>query len=231
MPYADPNEVLTEGRRQLQVITRRFFSQLRQPKWLALSSSLYPETKQHLHSSQISGWGSGTLKDPSPKAFLVLGHLNLALYASLHGSFDYEGVGEVPKLPETMRKIWGELLPMLGPDNEPLGPVELFEVMVGIRDLKLDSTRTVPVEHQAAVSQTLGRYLRVELMRRGVDFMAEMPGLRQQCPSMEPLLMGHTVAGPQLVADLKPLAAAIQQTDTDLWLVAHEAIEAAREAA
>lgn len=228
MHYPDPNEAIETGRRQLAALTRRFFAQHKQPTWIKLSATLYPGDKWHLHSSQISGWPNGKLRDPSPKAILVLGHLNLSLFASLRGGLEYEGIGEVPKLPDEMRHLWGHLEPMLLPDGDPIGPVEIYEINVGIRDLGLDTTRTIPPEAEDAVSAAVGRALRLGLAAKGVDFLSDIVTLRSKCSSMEPLLMGKTVAGPLLLGDLPALAGTIDRTDEDLWLVVADATTGAK---
>lgn len=223
--YPQPNDVIEAGRYQLALITRRFFAQLRQPKWLTLSSALYPDGKIHLHSSQISGFGNGRLKDPSPKAFAVLGHLNLSLFASLHGGLVYEGIGDVPRLPDSLRHLWGGLTPMVDPTSgEPLGPAELFEINIGLRDLGLANTRTLPPAAEAPAAQALGRHLRMALAAQGRDFLSELPALRAVAPSMEPLLMGKAVPGPTLVDDLPALADCVGQTPDELWMAMADAV-------
>lgn len=220
MPYPNPNDTIPAGRKELAVITRRFFSQAKQPKWLKLSQSLYLEPEMHLHSSQISGFANGKLKDPSPKAFVALGHLNLSLVASLRGSFTYEGIGDVPKLPEDLRYIWGGMTPMVDPEGQPLGPVELFEINCGFLKLGLVEGRTIPTEHEAAAAKAVGKALRLGLAAQGRDFLEELPALRAGSNLIEPLLMGKTVPGVQLVDQLAALADAAGVDEDELWLAA-----------
>jgi hypothetical protein len=222
--YADPNESIEAGRRQLAAITRRFFAQHKQPTWIRLAASVYPGDKWHLHSSQISGWPSGKLRDPSPKAVLVLGHLNLAVYASTSGGAVYEGIGEVPRFPEVMRPQWGHLQAMLLPDGSPLGPCEIFEVLVGLRDLGINVNRVIPAEAEERVCAAVGRALRLGLATIGVDFMTALPSLRTTSPSMESLLMGRTVPGAVLLGELPALASTIGRTEEDMWLVVADAM-------
>jgi hypothetical protein len=228
--YPDPNEAIETGRRQIAALTRRFFAQHKQPTWIKLSASLYPGDKWHLHSSQISGWPSGKLRDPSPKAILVLGHLNLSLFASLRGGLVYEGIGEVPRLPEDMRHLWGHLEPMLLPDGDPIGPLEIYEINTGLRDLGLNVSRTITAEQEDAASAAVGKALRLGLAAKGVDFLSDIVTLRSKCSSMEPLLMGKTVAGPLLLGDLPALAGSIDRTEEDLWLVVADATASLRSA-
>lgn len=222
--YPEPNAVIDSGRRQIQTLTRRFFRQLRQPKWIKLSSALYPDGRIHLHSSQIGGFSTGKLRDPSPKALMVLGHLNLSLYAALHGPLTYDGIGPVPPLPDSLRDIWAGLTPMVTADGDPIGPSELFEAITGALDLGLDTSREIPEHAEAAVSAALGRHLRLSLASLGRDFLSELPTLAATCPSMEALLMGRPVPGDTLVADLPTLATTLGCTDVDLWVVCVDAM-------
>ena len=219
--YEDPNDTIERGRLQLQLLWRRCSRQLgmTQPKWIKLAASVLPGS-QHLHSSQIGGLATGRMKDPSPKCLLVLGLLNASVAASAlraDGSRKYPDV-VAPAFPESLRSIWEHLEPMCDAYGHPLGPQELFLVATGLHDLHLDTTRTITPEQEDAASAALGRHLRLGLAALGRDFLSEMPELRSAAPSMEPLLMGHTVPGDTLIADLPALAAAIHATDEDLWI-------------
>lgn len=218
--YEDPNDTIERGRLQLQLLWRRCSRQLgmTQPKWIKLAASVLPGP-QHLHSSQIGGLATGRMKDPSPKCLLVLGQLNASIAASAlraDGSRKYPDV-VAPAFPDSLRSIWEHLEPMCDAYGHPLGPQELFLVATGLHDLHLDTTRTIAPEQEAAASAALGRHLRMALAALGHDFLSEMPSLRSTAPSMEPLLMGHTVPGDTLIADLPALATAIRTTDDDLW--------------
>ncbi len=222
MAYADPNERLDAGRRQLVSACRRFFRQngTTQPKWLAMDSAIHPGG-QHLHSSQIGGLSTGKLKDPSPKCLLVVGELNLSVAASVGG---YSLGKDIPRLPENLRQHWEKLKPMVDQGGQPLGPSELFKVISGDLDLGLDLTRELSVESEAAASAALGRHLRLELARKGRDFLSEMPELRSECPAMEPLLMGKTVPCDMIMGDLSSLANVINSTEAELWTVIKDAV-------
>jgi len=220
--YEDPNEVVARGQRQLQLIARRFFRQLgmTQPKWIRLSAAVMPGA-QHLHSSQIGGLSTGKLREPAPKCLMVLGQLNLSVATSAlraDGSRAFPDVA-APRFPEDMRPIWEHLVPMLDRYGAPLGPAEIFQVATGLIDLALDTTRDIPPPLEAPVSAALGKHLRLALAALGRDFLSEMPELRNAAPSMEPLLMGQTVPGDSLIADLPALAATIRTTDAELWAV------------
>ena len=224
--YEDPNESIERGRRQLQMIWRRFSRQLgmTQPKWIRLAASVLPGA-QHLHSSQIGGLATGKLREPAPKCLLVIGQLNMSVAASAlraDGTRAYPDV-TAPRFPEDMRSIYEHLPPMLDRYGAPLAPQEIFLVATGLIDLGLDSTRDIPPHHEAAASAALGRHVRLALAALGHDFLSELPQLREAAPSVEPLLMGRTVPGDTLLADLPALAALIRTTDDDLWSVVADA--------
>ena len=225
--YPDPNDLIDAGRRQLQVAWRRCSRQgtMTQPKWIKLAAALFPGP-QHLHSSQIGGLASGKLKDPSPKCLLVIGMVNASLAASQRdtaGNRLYPNV-TAPAFPDNLKHLWGGLTPMLDASGQPLGPTELFEVATGIRDLGLDTSRNIPTDAEPLASATVGRHLRMALASLGHDFLSELPTLKEACPSMEPLLMGRTVAADTLLADLSALGATINETDADLWALISEAL-------
>lgn len=224
--WGDPNDAIAFGRRQIQTATRRFFRQASQPKWLKLSASLYPDGKWHLHSSQIGGFASGKLRDPAPKALMVLGQLNLSLAASLTGPDDRPLFPHIhaPKLPGELRKIWAHLTPMLDTTGRPLGPLEVFRAITGDLDLGLDTTREIPADAEPLVSKALARHLRLAFGRLGIDFLEDMTTLRITCASMEPLLLGKTIDGDLLLTDLPALATAINETEGDLWAVCQDAL-------
>jgi hypothetical protein len=225
--YSDPNDLIDAGRRQLQVAWRRCSRQgtMTQPKWIKLAAALFPGP-QHLHSSQIGGLASGKLKDPSPKCLLVIGMVNASLAASQRdaaGNRLYPNVN-APAFPDNLKHLWGGLTPMLDASGQPLGPTELFEVATGIRDLGLDTSRNIPTDAEPLASATVGRHLRLGLAALGHDFLSELPTLKEACPSMEPLLMGRTVAADTLLADLSALGSTINETDADLWALISEAL-------
>lgn len=112
--YPNPNESIDHGRRQLQLLWRRFSRQLgmTQPKWIRLAASVMPGP-QHLHSSQIGGLATGKLREPAPKCLLVIGQLNLSVAASAlraDGQRAYPDVN-APRFPDEMRSIWEHLTP------------------------------------------------------------------------------------------------------------------------
>ena len=224
--YPNPNELIALGHRQIQTLTRRFFRQASQPKWLKISASLYDDGKWHLHSSQIGGFANGSLKIPSPKALMVLGQLNRSLAASLTGPDGQRLFPDVtaPTLPGELRHLWGHLTPMLDANGAPFGPVEIFLIVSGQMDLGLETDREIPRESEEAVCKAMARYLRLAFGRLGIDFLEDMATLRLLCPSMEPLLMGKTVPGDVLVGDLPSLAQAISETDGDLWAVCQDTV-------
>ena len=219
--YVNPDEVKASGIRNMQTLSRRLYRQATQPKWLKASQALYKEEKWHLHSSQIAGFSTGKVKDPSPKSLLVMGQLNMSLAASLTdeaGNPRFPEVTGVPKLPQDLKRYWGSWEPMLDAKGNVLGPVELFRVMIDDIDLGFNEERVIPMEAEEAVSKALAVHVRLGLAKKGVDFFSAMDTLRTICPTMEPLLMGKVLPGDQLVRDLQAIAGAIDETDADLWV-------------
>ncbi len=208
----DPNEAIDRGRKQVQAATRRFFRQraMTQPKWIKLSNSLYPGEVQHLHSSQIGGLASGKMKDPSPKCLLVIGQLNQAVAEK--------------RFPAALRDLWEDLSPMTDVDGNILGPEQFFMAAAGQLDLGFESVREIPSDLEGVVAMALGAYLRRRLIENGKDFIVLLPELKTKASTAETLLMGGSVDGDSLLADLENLAGLVGETETDLWNVCADVI-------
>jgi hypothetical protein len=101
-----------------------------------------------------------------------------------------------------------------------MGPLDVVAACMGLVDLRVDTAHHIPTSHEAAAAKATGKYLRLALAKQGIDWMEELPELRRRCPSLEPLLMGQTVNGDQLVAELPALATATGLTADELWTLA-----------
>ena len=71
------DEAIAFGRETWQALWRPFSRQWSQPALIKLAAATLKV--RALHSSQIHGWNTGKLKDPSPKLMLAVGLLNLSI--------------------------------------------------------------------------------------------------------------------------------------------------------
>ena len=205
------DECIAFGRQQWQATWRVWARQWSQPALIKLAA----ETLQcrALHSSQVAGFSNGTLRDPSPKLLLAIGELNLAIARS-HGE---RGLPEGPRCPGAVERFWKDKRWLVNGDGSPMGPTDVFAACAGLVDLGVDAERLLPTGSEVAVAKSTGKFLRLALAKRGIDWMEELPELRRECPSLEPLLMGKPVSGDQLVDELPALAATADVTVDELW--------------
>ncbi len=205
------DECIAYGRQQWQTTWRVWARQWSQPGLIKLAAETL--RCRAIHSSQVAGFANGSLKDPSPKLLLAVGELNLAIARS-NG---VQGLPEGPRCPGAVERFWKGMRWLTNADGSPMGPTDVFAACAGLTDLGVDTERQVPMDKEVEVAKATGKYLRLALAKRGIDWMEEMPELRRQCPSFEPLLMGQPVAGDQLVEDLPALAAAVGSSADELW--------------
>lgn len=149
-----------------------------------------------VHNSQLSMLRNGKLASPGPEVFLALGRINrwLAIEAP-EGRLD---PGRAEALldghhPELYEALGASALPVRGDDHEVLGPGELLEVFVGLRqppsafDLRIDDTEAADLSAALGQLFTAGRPWRlcrdqlmaaypVEKRQRRERFAAVMAG-------------------------------------------------------
>ena len=219
LSYEEPGLALARGNAQWAIAWRRFARQQSQPKWLKLCVAAFGSSS--LHSSQITAWSNGTLREPAPKLLLVVGQLNLGLaYSTSTNEAERAALkarGAQP-LPDSHRSTWQYLEPIRQqPSGLVLGPDEVFQALTGRLDLGLTESRHIPTSDEHRVATSLGRYLRLKLASQGIDWLSEIPRLRTTSPVIEPLLMGQPVLGDDLVADLPTLSNATAIPIDDLW--------------
>lgn len=204
---------------------RAWMSQFTQPQLLKLADA-------HLgarlfHSSQMGGFSSRKLRQPGPLVFLAVGYLNVAHGHSLGlPSKRIESVSDIglpKKLPETLSTIWEGREPLCDANDIVLGPTGLFEAFSGLRALSSAPDRALAPEDEEAACAAVGKFLRLTLASRGIDWLSELPTLRNNCSSAEPLLMGKNIPADRLLTQLPRLAAIANTTEEELW----EVIEAA----
>ena len=191
-----------EGREQFRKLFKPWSRQWSQPGLLKLSEAVLGD--KVIHSSQISGFATGTLRDPAPKVLLALGKLNVALAERSYPV----GLGKLVEGKQPMRTSSGEVL----------GPAELFLAFVGELDLGLPDVQEIPQECEVEVNKEFGRWLRIELAKRGVDYVVEDKArLYGLAPALEGLLTGVTVHGEVIVESLAAIAGELGVPEGELW--------------
>jgi len=191
-----------EGREQFRKLFKPWCRQWSQPGLLKLSEAVLGD--KVIHSSQISGFATGTLKDPAPKVLFALGLLNVAL---ANKSYPV-GLGKLVEGKQAMTTTSGEVL----------GPAELFLAFVGALDLGLPDLQEIPLECEAAVNREFGKWLRLELAKRGVDYVvADKARMYEVAPAMEGLLTGSMVHGEVIVESLPAIAVELGVGEGELW--------------
>jgi hypothetical protein len=217
-----PNPItnrLAEGNTAFASLWRSWRNQWTQPQLLKLSDAYLGQ--RMFHSSQMGGFANQTLRDPAPKVFMAVGFLNLAHARTLNYDATLieatADIGLPKKLPDTMRALWEGRQPLCDSDGVAMGPTGLFEAFTGLRKLPYDSSRIIASDQEERVCEALGKWMRLRIANKGVDWLSEMPSLRSQCDIVEPLLMGRTVDGDRLLYRLPQLAAIGGVSEDDLW--------------
>jgi hypothetical protein len=200
------------GRQQWQSLWAGFAAQFSQPALIKLAELTLGS--KAIHSSQIHGWSSGKLRDPSPKLMMALGELNLAIAKA-------NGVKLTSRYtcPEAHSKLWEGKTWLKDAQGAALGPAEVFQAIAGLIDLQVMSDRFISSDVESHVSKALGKYLRVELAKQEIDWMDDIADLRQQSTCIEDLLYGKKVKGAIILEQLSKLAGVIGKDADQLWSV------------
>ena len=117
-----------------------------------------------VHNSQLSNLRNRKLASPGPELFVALGRLNqlLARQAGAAG-LDAELAERLSDQPELLTALQASALPLLAESGEPLGPAQLFEVFVGLRqppsafDLRIAAPEAAALSAALAELFTAGR--------------------------------------------------------------------------
>ena len=165
--------------------------------------------------SQIHGFTTGKLRDPSPKLMMALGELNLAI-AKANG----EAITCRYTCPGTLSKLWQHKTWLRDAEGAALGPAEVFLAITGMIDLQINLERQIPNQCESDVSQALGKTLRMELAKQGIDWLDEIMTLKDQAPCIEALLMGKEVRGSEITEQLDQLAKIADMNADQLWALA-----------
>ena len=207
------DDALMFGKQQFAAVWAGFARQFSQPQLIKLAEATLGT--RAIHSSQIHGFTTGKLRDPSPKLMLSLGHLNLAIAAANGVEVD-----NVYSCPGTLSKLWQGKNWLKDASGAPLGPAEVFLALTGMIDLEVNLERQIPSQSESDVSKELGRTLRMELAKQGVDWLGEIMTLKEQAPCIENLLMGKQVRGSEITDQLEELAKIADMTPDQLWSMA-----------
>ena len=204
------DDALLFGRQQWQTLWAGFAAQFSQPALIKLAELTLGS--KAIHSSQIHGWSSGKLRDPSPKLMLALGELNLAIAKA-------NGVELTCRYtcPEAHAKLWEGKTWLKDAQGAALGPAEVFQAIAGLIDLGLSTDRFISSDYEEAVAKAMGKYLRIELAKQGQDWMEDIVELRKTSTCIEDLLMGQKVKGPIILEQLDKLAEVVEQDADHLW--------------
>ena len=123
------DDALAFGKQQFGAMWQGFARQFSQPALIKLAEATLGT--RALHSSQIHGFTTGKLRDPSPKLIMSLGELNLAI-AKANG----EPITCRYTCPGTLSKLWQHKTWLKDAQGAPLGPSGIFEAITGLVDLE-----------------------------------------------------------------------------------------------
>ena len=207
------DEALAYGKQQWAAVWAGFARQFSQPQLIKLAEATLGT--RAIHSSQIHGWTTAKLRDPSPKLIMSLGELNLAL-AKANG----EAITSRYTCPGTLSKLWQGKTWLKDAQGAPLGPQGVFEAITGMIDLEVNLERQISSQSESDVSKEVGKCLRMELAKQGVDWLMEVMTLKEQAPCIENLLMGKEVRGSEITDQLEELAKIADMTPDQLWTMA-----------
>ncbi len=104
-----------------------------------------------VHNSQLSNLRNRKLASPGPELFLVLGRLN-QLLAERGGAALARELADQGDLHQA---LLGSGLPVLADDGQPLGPAQLFEIFVGLRQPPRAFDLRIAEDEAAALSAAL----------------------------------------------------------------------------
>ncbi len=117
-----------------------------------------------VHNSQLSNLRNRKLASPGPELFVALGRINqvLALEGGVQGP-STQLAGQLADQPELLSALQASALPLLADNGQPLGPAQLFEIFVGLRqppsafDLRIAEAEAAGLSAALAELFTAGR--------------------------------------------------------------------------
>jgi hypothetical protein len=117
-----------------------------------------------VHNSQLSNLRNRKLASPGPELFVALGRINqmLAQEGGVEGPSP-QLAGQLADQPELLSALQASALPLLADNGQPLGPAQLFEIFVGLRqppsafDLRIAEAEAAGLSAALAELFTAGR--------------------------------------------------------------------------
>ena len=116
-----------------------------------------------VHNSQLSNLRNRKLASPGPELFVALGRVNQVLAAQGGPGLDPAIEQQLEDQPELLAALQASALPLLADDGQPLGPAQLFEIFVGLRqppgafDLRIAASEAAGLSAALAELFTAGR--------------------------------------------------------------------------
>ncbi len=117
-----------------------------------------------VHNSQLSNLRNRKLASPGPELFVALGRINQFLAAEVAGSGLSAALRQqLADQPDLLTALNGSALALRADDGTPLGPAQLFEIFVGLRqppgafDLRIAAAEAGPLSAALAELFTAGR--------------------------------------------------------------------------
>ena len=117
-----------------------------------------------VHNSQLSNLRNRKLASPGPELFVALGRLNQLLARECRGGGVSDSLRQqLADQPEPLAALEASALMLLDDDGQPLGPAQLFEIFVGLRqppsafDLRIAAVEAAPLSGALAELFTAGR--------------------------------------------------------------------------
>lgn len=202
------DECIAFGKQQWQPVWRAWSAQWSQPALIKLATETLGQTA--IHSSQIAGFGKGTLRDPSPKLLLAIGELNLALARS-NGA---KGLGAGRKCPGVLAHLWEGYRYLQTPEGAVMGPLEVTAALMGLIDLQVSPEEAaIPAGACGVVCGALGSALRLHLGKQGIDYLEET-----YPAEVEALLRRHELPPAETEAVIPLVAELMDTTKQQLWI-------------
>jgi hypothetical protein len=165
--------------------------------WMRLKEA-HPEVVALCHHFKFPGPGQRLTPVAKDKAaaYQILGHLPGAC-----GDKYRKDAAEL--FVQALEQHWKDAQPMRLPNGEVMGPAEMFLAFTGELDLQLPEEREIPMDQEARVSQEFGKWVRMELAKRGVDFVvSDQQRLMQASPAFRELTTGKDLRGERLIEAL-----------------------------
>ena len=218
MTSSDIEIQLSQGSQQWQALWRPFARQWSQPALKKLCAQVLKSSVVHV--SQIKGFSVGSLREPGPKVQLGIGLVNQAIAAA-----NGEKIEAALHCPGDLEELWKGKEWLRNPDGSAMGPLDITATLMGLKDHRLDLSRSIPLEREEEVCRTLARYLRMELGKQGVDWMGMITSFNSQSVIAEDLLMGRNIPGDLLIRELPNVAQIVALSPDTLWSVIEDALQ------